>query len=58
MRTISLISGVTNSLNRDFNMWDAVDPFARTLLNGGGASTARSVGREALAIASALARLP
>lgn len=58
VRTVSLISGVTSALNRDFNMWDAVDPFARTLLNGGGASTLRSVGREAVAIASALARLP
>ena len=58
VRTISLISGVTSALNRDFNMWDAVDPFARTLLNGGASSTARSVGREALAIVSALARLP
>lgn len=58
IRTISLISGVTSALNRDFNMWDAVDPFARTLLNGGGTSTLRSLGREAVAIASALARLP
>ncbi len=58
VRTISLISGVTSALNRDFNMWDAVDPFARTLLNGGGASTLRSVGREGVAILSALARLP
>ena len=57
VRTISLVSGVTSALNRDFNMWDAVDPFARTLL-GGGASSLRSVGREAVAIASALARLP
>lgn len=58
VRTISLISGVTSALNRDFNMWDAVDPFARTLLNGGGASTLRSIGREGVAILSALARLP
>lgn len=59
VRTISLISGVTSALNRDFNMWDAVDPFARTLLNGGGGgATARSLGREAVSIASALARLP
>lgn len=58
IRTVSLISGVTSSLNRDFNMWDAVDPFARTLLGGGGASTLRSVGREAVSILSALARLP
>ena len=58
IRTVSLISGVTSALNRDFNMWDAVDPFARTLLRGGGTSTARSIGREAVAILSALARLP
>lgn len=59
IRTVSLISGVTSALNRDFNMWDAVDPFARSLLNGGaGSSTARSLGREAVAILSALARLP
>ena len=58
VRTVSLISGVTSALNRDFNMWDAVDPFARTLLKGGGASTVRSLGREAIAIVSALARLP
>ena len=58
IRTVSLISGVTSSLNRDFNMWDAVDPFARTLLGGGGTSTLRSIGREAVSIASALARLP
>ncbi len=58
VRTVSLISGVTSALNRDFNMWDAVDPFARTLLNGGGASTLRSIGREGVAILSALARLP
>ena len=58
IRTVSLISGVTSALNRDFNMWDAVDPFARTLLRGGGTSTARSVGREAVGILSALARLP
>ncbi len=58
LRTISLTSGVTSALNRDFNMWDAVDPFARTLLRGGGAGAVRGLGREALAILSALARLP
>jgi predicted unusual protein kinase regulating ubiquinone biosynthesis (AarF/ABC1/UbiB family) len=57
-RSISLLSGVTSALNRDFNMWDAVDPFARTLLNGGGNNTARAIGREALAFASTLAGLP
>jgi predicted unusual protein kinase regulating ubiquinone biosynthesis (AarF/ABC1/UbiB family) len=58
IRTVSLISGVTSALNRDFNMWDAVDPFARTLLGGGGASTLRSLGRGAVSVISAAARLP
>jgi predicted unusual protein kinase regulating ubiquinone biosynthesis (AarF/ABC1/UbiB family) len=57
-RAISLISGVTSSLNREFNMWDAVDPFARTLLNGGANSTLRSFGREALNFVNTLAGLP
>lgn len=58
LRAISLISGVTSSLNREFNMWDAVDPFARTLLNGGGASTLKRFGKDALSTVSTLARLP
>jgi predicted unusual protein kinase regulating ubiquinone biosynthesis (AarF/ABC1/UbiB family) len=57
-RSISLISGVTSALNRDFNMWDAVDPFARTLLTGGGASTLNALGREFLAVVTTLAQLP
>lgn len=57
-RSISLISGVTSSLNRDFNMWDAVDPFARTLLTGGGASTLNALGREVLAVLTTLVQLP
>jgi hypothetical protein len=39
-------------------MWDAVDPFARTLLNGGGNSTLNSLRREAVSILSTLSRLP
>lgn len=57
-RSISLLSGVTSALNRDFNIWDAVDPFARTLLNGGGNSSLKAVGREVLSFASTLAGLP
>ena len=58
LRSISLISGVTSALNREFNMWDAVDPFARSLLNGGGSSTLRALGREVTTFASTVARLP
>lgn len=58
IRTISLISGVTSALNRDFNMWDAVDPFARTVLSSGGRGALRDLPQQALALGSTLARLP
>ncbi len=58
VRSISLISGVTSSLNREFNMWDAVDPFARTLLNGGANSTLKALGRELAKQATTLLQLP
>ena len=58
IRTISLISGVTSALDRDFNMWDAVDPFARTLLSSSGRGALRDVPQQALGFATTVARLP
>jgi predicted unusual protein kinase regulating ubiquinone biosynthesis (AarF/ABC1/UbiB family) len=58
IRTISLISGVTSALDRDFNMWDAVDPFARTVLSTSGAAVLRELPQRALSYASTLAQLP
>ena len=58
IRALSLISGVTSELNRDFNIWDAVDPFARSLLNGSGASALRRIGKDALSSLNTLAKLP
>lgn len=58
IRTISLISGVTSALDRDFNMWDAVDPFARTILSSSGASALHDLPQQALAYGRTLARLP
>jgi predicted unusual protein kinase regulating ubiquinone biosynthesis (AarF/ABC1/UbiB family) len=57
-RSISLLSGVTSALNRDFNIWDAVDPFARSLLNGGTNGSLKAVGREVLSFANTVAQLP
>ena len=57
IRTISLISGVTSALNRDFNMWDAVEPFARTVLSNPG-GIVRDLPQQALSLASTLVRLP
>jgi predicted unusual protein kinase regulating ubiquinone biosynthesis (AarF/ABC1/UbiB family) len=56
-RSLSLISGVTSSLNKNFNLWDAVDPFARTLLSQGG-GLLKTFGSQALEILTTLVRLP
>ena len=58
VRSISVISGVTSALNRNFNMWDAVDPFARSLLNGSANQTLARLGQDALGLISTIARLP
>ena len=58
IRALSLISGVTSALNREFNIWDAIDPFARTLINGTGTNAIRKVGQNALANLNTLLRLP
>lgn len=57
IRTVGLLSGVISALNRDFNMWDAVEPFARTVLSGGGGFV-RDLPQQALGFATTLARLP
>lgn len=58
IRALSLISGVTSTLNREFNIWDAVDPFARSLLNGSGTGTIKRVGKDLLETLTTLSRLP
>ncbi|PZQ87643.1 MAG: ABC transporter [Leifsonia xyli] len=57
IRAISLISGVTSALDRDFNMWDAVDPFARAVLTGSSRDL-KALGQRALGYATTLAGLP
>ena len=58
IRALSLISGVTSELNREFNIWDAVDPFARSLLNGSGSGALQKLGKDAAANLNTLLRLP
>ena len=58
IRALSLISGVTSSLNREFNIWDAVDPFARSLLNGSGSGTLKRLGKDLLVNLNTISRLP
>jgi predicted unusual protein kinase regulating ubiquinone biosynthesis (AarF/ABC1/UbiB family) len=58
VRSISVISGVTSALNRNFNMWDAVDPFARSLLNGSANQSLNRIGQDVLGLFTTIARLP
>ncbi len=58
IRAVSLVSGVTSALDRDFNMWDAVEPFARTTLTARGTGSLRGLGRQAIGYATTLAGLP
>jgi predicted unusual protein kinase regulating ubiquinone biosynthesis (AarF/ABC1/UbiB family) len=58
IRALSLISGVASTLNREFNIWDAIDPFARSLLNGAGSGVAKNFGKEVLSFATTVGRLP
>jgi predicted unusual protein kinase regulating ubiquinone biosynthesis (AarF/ABC1/UbiB family) len=53
-----LISGVTSALNREFNIWDALDPFARSLLNGSGSGTIKRLGKDLVATLLTLSQLP
>jgi len=58
VRSISLVSGVASGLNRDFNIWDALDPFARSLLAGGAKGAAETVLSTAWESLNTLAQLP
>jgi predicted unusual protein kinase regulating ubiquinone biosynthesis (AarF/ABC1/UbiB family) len=58
VRTVSLTSGMCSSLAPDFNMWDAVEPYADQLLRDESGNTVRAFAREALSIAGVMVRLP
>lgn len=58
IRSMSLTSGLCSSLDPDFNMWDAVEPYAAGLLRDERGNFVQAVGREAMAYAGTVARLP
>jgi predicted unusual protein kinase regulating ubiquinone biosynthesis (AarF/ABC1/UbiB family) len=55
---VSLTSGLSSTLDPDFNMWDAVEPYAERLLRDERGGLLGVAGREALSIAEVLVRLP
>ena len=58
VRAISLTSGMCSGLDPDFNIWDAVEPYAAGLIRGERGNVVQAFGREAVAIAGIVARLP
>jgi predicted unusual protein kinase regulating ubiquinone biosynthesis (AarF/ABC1/UbiB family) len=58
VRTVSLTSGLSSTLEPRFNMWDAAEPYAQGLLRDERGGLVGSVAREALSVAEIVARLP
>jgi predicted unusual protein kinase regulating ubiquinone biosynthesis (AarF/ABC1/UbiB family) len=58
VRAVSLTSGMCSSLEPEFNMWDAVEPYAAQLTRDERGNVVRAVASEAAAVAGIAARLP
>jgi predicted unusual protein kinase regulating ubiquinone biosynthesis (AarF/ABC1/UbiB family) len=58
VRAMSLTSGVCSALDPDFNLWDAVEPYAAQLVRDEGGNAVRDVLERGAAIAGTLARMP
>lgn len=58
IRSMSLTSGVCSSLDPEFNIWDAVEPYATRLLREEGGNLVLAVAREAVSVAGIALRLP
>ncbi|MGN6743978.1 MAG: ABC1 kinase family protein [Amnibacterium sp.] len=58
IRAVSLTSGLSSTLDPEFNIWNAVEPYAAQLLREERGGLLGSVAREALAVAETAVRLP
>lgn len=58
IRTVSLTSGLASTLDTDFNIWNAVEPYAARLLLDERGGILRSLAREATSLLGSAARLP
>ena len=58
IRSMSLTSGVCSSLDPDFNVWDAIEPYASRLLREESGNVVASTVKEALSVAGIAMRLP
>jgi predicted unusual protein kinase regulating ubiquinone biosynthesis (AarF/ABC1/UbiB family) len=58
IRAVSLTSGMCSSLDPEFNVWDAVEPYADRLLRDERGNVVQAFAREAASTAAVVARLP
>lgn len=58
IRAISLTSGVCSSVNPQFNIWNAIEPYSAKLIKAEGGNVIEAFLRDGLASLSLLARLP
>jgi len=58
IRSMSLVSGVCSSLDPEFNLWDAVEPYAGQLLRDERGDLVRDLAGQAWSTAGVLWRLP
>lgn len=58
IRAMSLISGVCSSLEPEFNIWEAIEPYAAQLLRDERGNVVQGFAKEAVTYAGTIARLP
>lgn len=58
LRAISLTSGVCSSVNPQFNMWNAIEPYSAKLIQAQGGNVVQAFLRDGLSTLSLLSRLP
>ena len=58
LRAISLTSGVCSSVNPQFNIWNAIEPYSAKLIRAEGGNVVQGFFRDGLSSLSLLARLP
>ena len=58
VRSISLVSGVASSLNIKFNIWDSLEPFARTLLSSSSSGFLTDLIKQTVSNLALINRLP
>lgn len=58
LRAVSLTSGVCSSVNPQFNIWNAIEPYSAKLIRAEGGNVVQAFLRDGLTSLSLLARLP